>query len=67
MGPIAIVVIRPCYDDVLGLGSLRTRLVEVLVPQAAIEAHDERVLHGLAKRDVVPLDKVILLPLEGGV
>tara|TARA_B100001765_G_C19280396_1_gene239649 strand:+ start:222 stop:419 length:198 start_codon:yes stop_codon:yes gene_type:complete len=41
-------------------------LVEALVAQAAIKALDEAVLHGLPRRDVMPLDLAILLPFQNG-
>jgi len=39
-------------------------LVETFVPEATIQALDEPVLHRLARRNVVPLDLAILLPLQ---
>jgi hypothetical protein len=43
------------------------RLVQELVAQAAIEALDEGVLHGLAWSDVVPVDAGLAGPSQDGV
>jgi hypothetical protein len=42
-------------------------LVETFIPQAAVEALDKTVLHGLAWGNVVPFDKAVFLSLEDGV
>ena len=42
-------------------------LVQALVAQAAIERLDKAILHELAGRDVVLLDKLFLLPSAYGV
>jgi hypothetical protein len=38
--------------------------IEALVAEATVQALDEAVLHRLARRDVVPLDLAIFLPLQ---
>ncbi len=42
-------------------------LVQQLVPHSSVEAFDEAVLHGLARRDIVPLDLPVLLPFQDGI
>lgn len=42
-------------------------LVEAFVAQASVETLHEAVLHWLARRDVMPLDSMVLLPFEDGV
>ena len=39
-------------------------LVEALVPEPASKALRERILHRLAKRDVMPVDIVLLAPVR---
>ena len=41
--------------------------VEALVAQAAVEALDKAVLHGLARCDVVPANAAFLLPAQDSV
>lgn len=60
-----VVVVAPGGDQGPGMAQVGEQvLVEALVPQAAVEAFDEPVLHRLAGRDVVPLDPALLLPLQ---
>jgi hypothetical protein len=42
-------------------------LVETFITQAAIEALDKTILHGLARRNVVPFNKAVFLLLEDGI
>ena len=68
MWSLGVVVDPPCFDDVAGFGQAREQmLVEALIAQPADEALDEAILHGLARRDVVPFDPALLLPCEDGV
>lgn len=65
MGAVMVVVFPPGPDQSPGMAQVGEQvLVEALVPQAAIEAFHEAVLHRLSRRDVVPLDVALLLPLQ---
>ena len=65
MRAVMVVVVAPCRDQVAGMAQAGEQmLVEALVPQAAVEALDEAVLHGFARRDVVPFDLSVLLPRQ---
>ena len=44
--------------------AIGTALVEQLVAQAAVEGLGEAVLHRLARRNVMPVDTVIVRPLQ---
>src|SRR3954469_8792662 len=60
-----VIVSAPQGGRHAGLGQrCEQRLVEQFIPQAAVEALDEAVLHRLAGRDVVPLDLVLISPGE---
>ncbi len=68
MWSVQVVVDPPFFDDVAGVAITAAQmLVEALVPEAAIKALDEAVLHRLSLRDVVPCDTAILLPFQHGV
>ena len=68
MRSVGVVVDPPCFDDLAGLVQVGEQmLVEALVPQSAVEALDEAILHRLARCDVVPFDAVLLLPSKDGV
>lgn len=65
MWAVMVVVVTPCRDQVTGMAQAGEQvLVEALVPQAAVEALDEAVLHGFAGCDVVPFDLPVLLPRQ---
>ena len=65
MGPVMVVVFAPCRNQMAGMAQVgKEVLVEALVPQAAIEAFHEAILHWFARRDVVPFDLPILLPFQ---
>ncbi len=50
------------------LGRRRAQfLVAEFVPQAPIEALDEGILHGFARRDVMPVDAGVISPSQDGV
>jgi hypothetical protein len=54
MGPHVVVVDPPAFDGP-GLGERgEDLLVQALVAQAAVEAFNEAILLGLARRDVIP-------------
>lgn len=66
--PCGVVVELPPQECGSGLGEAgEQRLVQQLVPQAAVEALDEAILHRLAGRDVVPLDPRRASPDQDGV
>ena len=68
MRPVVIVVVAPCRNQMAGMAQgWEQVLVQALVPQTAVEAFHEAVLHRLARRDVVPFDLAVLLPFEHGV
>ena len=63
-----VVVDAPSLDDAARLREPGEHmLVQTLVPQLAVEALHEAVLLRFAGRDVVPLDAVVLGPLEHGI
>ena len=65
---LGVVVDPPCLDDLARLLEAgEEMLVEALIAQAPVEALDEAVLHRLARRDVVPFDMALLLPVQDGV
>src|SRR3954449_6974526 len=65
MGSVMVVVDPPSLDDLASsVQSAEQVLVEAFVAEATIEALDETILHRLSPSDVVPLDGVILLPLQ---
>ena len=65
MGPAGVVVDPRFFDDLPGRRQAAEQvLIEALVAEAAIQALDEAVLHWLARRDVVPLDGLVLLPVQ---
>ena len=52
-----VVVVAPCRDQRPGVAQVGKQVfIETLVPQAAIEAFDEAVLHRFSRRNVVPFD-----------
>lgn len=68
MGAMVIVIVTPRRDQLPGVAQVGEQvLVETLVSQAAVEALDEAVLHGLSRRDVVPLDLPVFLPFQDGI
>jgi hypothetical protein len=61
--PVGVVVSPPGFDDPSGGGQApKDVLVEAFIMQMVDQALGERVLHSLARRDVVPADAAILLP-----
>lgn len=65
MGSVLVIVLPPSTDDLPGMTVTgKQMLIETLVPEPAVEALDEAILHRLARRDVVPLDAALLLPFE---
>jgi len=67
MRPGGVVVGHPGGNRGAGLGKAGEHsLVQQFVAHPAVEAFDVAVLHGLAGRDVVPLDPVVLCPFQHG-
>jgi len=65
MWPVQIIVDSPFLNDLTGMAITAEQvLVEALVPQPPVKAFDEAVLHRLARRDVVPVDAMVLLPFQ---
>ena len=63
-----IVVVAPCRNQMAGMAQCREQVfVEAFIPQASVEALHEAVLHRFARRDVMPFDLAILLPIQHGV
>jgi hypothetical protein len=63
-----VVIGLPASERDAGLGQRREQgLVQQFVPQSAVEALDEGILHGLARRDVMPCDAALIGPLQDGV
>ena len=68
MGAVVIVVVAPCCNQMAGMAQVWEQvLVQAFVPQAAVEAFDQAILHQLARRDVAPFHLAILLPFQHGV
>src|SRR5262249_3682250 len=63
-----VVVETPAFDDAAcRLQAAEEMLVQALVAQAPDKALYKAILHGLARRDVVALDAMLLLPFQDGV
>jgi hypothetical protein len=68
MWSCVVVVGPPTPEGNTGLGQRREqRLVQEFVPQAPIEAFDEGILHGFARRDVMLFDAGVISPSQDGV
>lgn len=68
MRSVVIVVGAPGFEHCTGVRERAEQgLVEQLVPQAADEGLGESVLYWLARRDVVPLNLVVVGPSQDGV
>lgn len=65
VGAIMVVVVAPCRDQDAGMAQAVEEVrVETFVTQPPIEGFDEAVLHGFARRDVMPFDAALLLPAQ---
>ena len=65
MGPDVVVVIAPEGQLAAGIGqAVEDLLVQAFVAQAAVEALDVAILLRLARINVVPLDLVVVRPLQ---
>lgn len=63
-----VIVVSPVFDSLPGMAVAGEQvLVEAFVAQASVEALHEAVLHWLARRNVMPVDGMVLLPFEDGV
>ena len=68
MGPRRVVVGDRGSDDLASLIEVQKQaLVEKLVAHAAVEGFDVAILRQLAGSDVVPFDRVLLLPGRDGI
>ena len=68
MGSVVIVVAPPCVDDEAGMTeAFEEVFVQAFIPQPAVEAFDEAVLHRLAGGDEVPGHAAFPAPSEHGV
>ena len=66
--PVGVVVRAPGFERSACMGQRSEQgLIEQLVPQAADEGLGKGILHGLARRDVVPSHLVIVRPLQDDV
>ena len=67
MGAVGVVVPPPFFDDPTGFWQAAEHvLVQAFVAETTVEAFHEGVLHRFARRDVVPFDAGVLLPLQDG-
>ncbi|GGG85747.1 hypothetical protein GCM10011415_40090 [Salipiger pallidus] len=67
MRALVIVVVTPERGQLGGVAQVGDPvLAEALATQAATEARDEAILHGLYRRDLVPLDLAVFLPPKNG-
>ena len=65
VGPDRVVIVSLSGQHEPGMGQRNEQgLVEAFVPQAAVEALHEAVLHRLSRCDVVPLDPSFLRPAQ---
>ena len=65
MRPAGVLVGSPLFNDATRGGEPSEEvLVEALVAEAAVQALDEAVLRRLSRRNVVPFDAPIFLPLQ---
>lgn len=68
MRPEIVVVVGPFRNGAAGMIETKEQaLVEQLVAHAAVDAPDIAVLHWSSRRNVVPLDLVILRPGKDGI
>ena len=68
MRSVVFVVVTPARDDLAGMAvTPEQMLVQTFIAQPTVERFNEAVLHRFARRDVVPLDAALLLPLKNGV
>lgn len=65
VGLLGVVVDPPVFDNLPGMSIVGEQvLIQAFIPQPAVEAFHEDVLHWLARCDVVPFDPDVLLPSE---
>src|SRR5262245_32514079 len=68
MRPVVIVVETPAVEYDTGVRQRPEQgLVEQFTPQATDEGFGKGILHWLARRDVVPVDFVVVGPAQDGV
>lgn len=62
---MVVEVVAPCRHQIAGMAQgVKDVLVQKFVPHPAVEALHKAVLHGLTRRDVMPLDLAVCLPLQ---
>lgn len=68
MRAVQVMVVSPVFNNLPRVAVAGEEvLVEAFIAQPTIEAFHEAILHGLARRDVVPRHGLVLLPFEDGV
>jgi len=66
MRVVMVEVVTPSRHIILGMDQVVEEvLVHAFIAHSTVEPFNEAVLHRLARRDVVPLDFTVLLPLWG--
>lgn len=67
MRSVFVVVLAPILQLFGGIRKAQEPVcIQALIPEAAVEALDETVLHWLAGLDVMPIDTCPLTPFENG-
>ncbi len=65
MRPTSVVVLGPLRDGLTSVIEAEEQsFVQQFIPHPSVEALHEPILHGLAGRDVVPVDGMVLCPGE---
>lgn len=68
MGAVQVIVVSPVFDNLPRMAVAGEEvLVEAFITQTSIEAFHKAILHRLSRRNVMPLDGVILLPFKDGI
>lgn len=64
MRAVIVKVVAPRCDQIAGIPQVVEQVfVQTLIPHPAVEAFHKTVLHGFARRDVVPINLAVILPL----
>lgn len=65
MRAVIVEVVAPCRHQIAGMSqAVEEVLAQKLVPHPAVKALHEAVLYGFSRRDVVPFDLAVSLPLQ---
>lgn len=68
MGAVQVIVVSPVFDNLPCMAVAGEEvLVEAFITQTSIKAFHEAILRRLSRRNVMPLDGVILLPFKDGI